>query len=117
MAFQDDMLKEFTFFTTATDEEVTLYKLGKIGLKRTDLTIRTMPHSAIRKDYVAKINTEDFIYCINCDHIKLSHEGGTRDKITGTIDHNVDTCWGLKDGINCICKKFIDVEGKRLASE
>lgn len=107
MAFQDDMLKEFTFFTTATDEEVTLYKLGKIGLKRTDLTIRTMPHSAIRKDYVAKIESKNFVYCINCDHIKLSHE---------KIDNN-DTCWGLKDGVICPCKKFIDIEGKRLASE
>ena len=107
MAFQDDMLKEFTFFTTATDEEVTLYKLGKIGLKRTDLTIRTMPHSAIRKDYVAKIESKNFVYCINCDHVKLSHE-----KQTDPVYDN--KCYGLTDGQNCNCKKFIDVEGKRL---
>src|SRR5688572_22189502 len=108
MAFQDDMLKEFTFFTTATDEEVTLYKLGKIGLKSTDLTIRTMPHSAIRKDYVAKVESKNFVYCINCDHIKLSHE---KDAV-----NSYDKCYGLTDSKNCNCKKFIDVEGKRLES-
>jgi hypothetical protein len=108
MAFQDDMLREFTFFTTVTDEEVTLYKLGKIGIKRTDLTIRAMPHSAIRKDYVAKIDSKNFVYCINCDHVKLAHE---KQSINAIAD---DKCFGLIDGKNCNCKKFIDVEGKRL---
>jgi hypothetical protein len=104
MAFQDDMVKEVVFFIREKDQEVTLYKLGKIGIKKSDLVTRTMPHSAIRRDYVAKIESKDFIFCINCDHVKLSHE---------KTDNN-DTCWGLNDGVNCTCKKFIDVEGKRL---
>lgn len=109
MAYESDMLKEFTFFTRATDEQLALYKLSKIGIKRTDLTVRTMPPAALRKEYVVEVENEKFIHCINCDHMKVSHK-----KSTGVVDFSLDVCYGLTEGENCKCKKFIDVEGKTL---
>ena len=105
MSFDSTLLKEITFFVRAPDEEAVLYKLGKIGIERKDMTVRSMPPSSLRKDYVIDVNTKDYVKCVNCDHLKISHEKDTRT----IVPSPTDICFGLNDNQNCNCRKFISV--------
>ena len=103
MSFDSTLLKEITFFVRAPDEEAVLYKLEKIGIERKDMTVRSMPPSSLRKDYVIDVNTKDYVKCVNCDHLKISHEADN------TSSPPTDICFGLNDNQNCNCRKFISV--------
>ena len=107
MAYSNEALKEIKFFIRVSEEEVTRYKLDKIGISRDLYSVREFPPSAIRKDYVVEMNDKNFIYCINCNHLKASHEVHS---ISGGIMPS-HTCYGLTDNQNCNCKKFISVNG------
>jgi len=107
MVFDNRMLKEISFRIHQEDEELMRVKLAKIGVNKENITSKTMPPSALRKEYIVNVHNENYIKCINCDHFQLSHEVSKM-----TIS---DKCFGLNNkGENCRCERFISINGETI---
>jgi hypothetical protein len=94
---------EISFFIHPKDKDLVLAELRRIGINSVS-SEKWFPKGMLTEAWVNKINIADIQACVNCNHLKHSH-----DLEQGTLlnDKPTDICWGLRaDNNACKCRKF-----------